>query len=82
MFTLYCFQFGQVGQGMCFAMTVIHLAAKINQLTLFGFPPATKSAMNTAMILIQVFNSPKGNALLLVVCSVSGHEAVCFIASW
>jgi len=62
-------------------MTVIHLAAKINQLTSFVFLSATNSSMTTAMILIQVFNNPKGNTFILVVCSLSGHETVCFIAS-
>ena len=66
---------------MCFAMRVIHLVAKINQLTSRVFLSAMKSAMTTAMILIQVFSKPKGNTFLLVVCSVSGHETVCFIAS-
>ena len=76
--SIYCFQFEQ---GMCFAMRVIHLVAKINQLTSRVFLSAMKSAMTTAMILIQVFSKPKGNTFLLVVCSVSGHETVCFIAS-
>jgi hypothetical protein len=75
---IYCFQFGY---GMCFAMAVIHLAANINQLVSFVFLSATKSAMTTAMILIQVFHNPEGYTFLLVVCSLSGHETVCFIAS-
>jgi hypothetical protein len=66
---------------MFFAMTVIHLAAKINQLPSFVFLSATKSAVTTAMILIHVFNNPEGNHFLLVVSTGSGRESVCYVGS-
>jgi hypothetical protein len=58
-------------------MTVIHQAAKINQRTPLVFVPSTKSAVTSAMILIQVFNNPEGNNFILVVSSCGGDEYVC-----
>jgi hypothetical protein len=48
---------------MCFAVSAIHLAAKISQLTSFVFLSATNSAMATVMSPSRVFNKPEGNAV-------------------
>jgi hypothetical protein len=66
---------------MCFAMMVIHLAAKINPTHVVCIPFYHEVSHDYSYDSHSSFNNPKGNTFLLVVCSSGGHETVCFIAS-